>query len=104
MSDSDSRLSIRLARCDRLAVPPECLLFASATVRHDSNGPGAFAAGSPQACTFIFRGERRASQVPGKPLCEHALLSDTGGPSPPSLSGGSVLPSTPGKVSATTVQ
>ncbi len=50
-----------------------------------------------------FGGERRASQVPGKPLCEHALLSDTGGSFPPSHFSGSVLPSTSGRMSAATI-
>ncbi len=68
---------------------PECLLFASGTVRHDSTGPGAFAAGSPMPVPLSFRGEGRASQVPGKPLYGHALLFDPGGPSLPSHTAGS---------------
>lgn len=35
----------------------------------------------------------RVSQVPGEPLCAHALLSDPGGTSTPGLCGASVLPS-----------
>src|SRR5438552_8184525 len=38
-------------------------------------------------------GGGRASQVPGEPHCEHALLSDPGGTSAPGLLGASVLPS-----------
>src|SRR5690554_550710 len=94
MSDSDSRLSVRLAPYGRLAVPPECLVFASGTVRHDSTGPGAFGTGSPMPDSLPLGGERRASQVPGKPLCGHALLFDPGGPSLPSHAAGSCcLPS-----------
>ncbi len=97
MSNSDSRPSLRLAPYGRLAVPPKCLLFASATVRHHSTGPGAFETGSPAPDSLPLRGERRASQVPGKPLCGHALLFDPGGPSLPSRTAGSCcLPSIEG--------
>lgn len=41
---------------------------------------GSFRSRQPLACAIPFRGERRASQVPGKPLCGHALLSDPGDP------------------------
>ena len=97
MSDSDSRLSFRSAPDGHLTVPPECLLFASVAARHDSVRPGAFSAGSPVPVPLPFGGERRASQVPGNPLCAPALLSDTGDPSPPSRFGGLVLPSITGR-------
>src|SRR5690554_1886682 len=38
---------------------------------------------------MLLGGERRASQVPGKPLCRHALLFDPGSPFLPSHTAGS---------------
>lgn len=102
MSDSDSRPSVRLLV---IALPyPLCTRrFASDAIRYYSTRPGAFAAGSSAPESLPLRGERRAYQVHGKPLYEHALLFDTGGPVSPSLNDDSVLPSSQLTLSATTV-
>lgn len=47
--------------------------------------PGAFGTSSLASGSLPYRGERRASQIPGKHLYEHALFLDTVGPAPTSL-------------------
>lgn len=60
------------------------------------------------ARSFPYRsshgGKQRVSQVPGKPSCVHALLSDPGGISIPSHCGISMLPSAIYKASASTLR
>ena len=81
MAHSDSRASSCLTLFHRQAVPPGCSQFRSSRApRHRTRRPGEFGFGfSSIQRRSIHGGRSRASQVPGQPQCQHALLSDPGG-------------------------
>ena len=70
-------------RCLRLAVPRVGSLFAPRRGEPACLGLGF---GHPVSRPGIWRGDGRASQVPGHPPCAHAPLSDPGGTSVPGQS------------------
>ena len=81
----------RSARIPRRSVPVH--RFFRSRLRPALSPPTGLGFGLPVPSPASFSGGGRASQVPGKPLCVPALLSDSGDPSSPGCYSDSVVPS-----------
>jgi hypothetical protein len=87
-------------RCLRLAVPRLGSAFAPRLGEPICLGLGL---GQPATLPARSRGDNRVSQVPGRPPCAHAPLSDPGGSSLPGHSDNALLPSANPMTSASTI-